>query len=169
MVCRSLCDVAERFFDPRPVRFAERVATFLVVAPISVFLLSKDYPWTYSPPSEWLIPMVMLGWSFGFLFGAGRTKIDTYRITIEILAVVILFPLLVLLSLATAPFGSDTALLAPLLEFTAESTPPGEFAVVQMPSTEELGMAHSAPYKNEHVLRQIGSWIIQRRDESNTT
>jgi hypothetical protein len=80
-------------------------------------------------------------------------------------------PLLVLLTLITlvsAPFGLDTALLAPKFEITAEATPPGKVTVFELSSEVATSLWHSAPYGSQEAFREITSWIRSLRSDLTT-
>jgi hypothetical protein len=75
--------------------------------------------------------------------------------------------LIVLLSIVTAPFGFDAALLAGLFELSAETTPPGNFNVFQLsPDTVSQGLQHGLPYSDAAALDIIVNWISGYRTKA---
>lgn len=75
--------------------------------------------------------------------------------------------LLMPVSLLLMPFGPEAILIAPLMELSAEVSPPGSSTLGQFnPSNRSVGLFHSAAYADKQVIDAIGQWIneIIRRD-----
>jgi hypothetical protein len=73
----------------------------------------------------------------------------------------LLIPIVLLLSVFSAPFGLDTMLSATLFEFSAESSPPGTYKVTQT-DAKAIGLSHSSPYSNVELLKKLADFVISR-------
>lgn len=76
----------------------------------------------------------------------------------------VLLGLLVLVTIISFPFGLDTALLSPVFEISAETSPPGRFTTVQLSDCESNGLWHSSSHESEETSREIASWIAHVQD-----
>jgi hypothetical protein len=105
--------------------------------------------------SGWAFVLLSVAFGIGFLFeGIGLLAIGTVGL-----------PLLIgiaAITIASSPFGIDTALLAPLFEISAESTPPGRFTTLELSDEQTKGLWHSTSYESEEAFREIASWIKTR-------
>jgi len=70
-----------------------------------------------------------------------------------------LLALATLITIVSFPFGLDTALLAPLFEVSAETTPPGKATIVELSAELAGGLWHSSPYGSAEAFHEIALWI----------
>jgi hypothetical protein len=151
-------------FDQRMTRLQR----FLIFLPLSLagiaaiwamYLLGRS-------PSDPLLPwaglLVVVGTLFLFppnLFPLFNSLLTMIGSLLEFIAGALLLPVIVLLSVVTAPFGIDAGLLAAFFELSAETTPPGSFEVFQLHDSISPGLRHSLTYSDDATLHAIVKWI----------
>jgi len=88
----------------------------------------------------------------------------TISILITAVAGTLLVIILTLIAIVSSPFGLDAALLTPVFEVSAETTPPGKVTLLEISTPLTQGLWHSTPYGSEEAFREIVSWIRNRRE-----
>src|SRR5439155_10946883 len=113
--------------------------------------------------SGWLnVVLFCCSFLVGWFFLLGRVGVEFFAGLIQVLYLALLIPLLLLCSVFSTPFGIDAALVASLVEFSAETTPAGTFRVISLRAPTAHGLWHSLPYSDPEALNAIVEWINER-------
>jgi hypothetical protein len=106
--------------------------------------------------------LMLAGLLFVLPYVVSAPYLVTAGFLLQVVAGSLLLPVIIFLSLVTAPFGIDAGLLAGIFELSAETTPPGNFSVFQIQDSLLPGLRHSLTYGDDATLDAIVNWIVSR-------
>lgn len=138
------------------LRQAARMASF----PNKLAARIVEYPYPGFPGSNHngLTNFVLAG-IMVILFPMSLPLLPVY-LSLRTLMAIATFPLVLFGAVSSVAFGRDVPPVAPLLNISAEWTPPGDWSVTLLSGDgDRRGLRHSV-YEDERAVKQIADWII---------
>jgi hypothetical protein len=63
-------------------------------------------------------------------------------------------------ALMCLPFGIPVRLCAPLLDFSVEAAPHGEWTILQLPPLQARGLRHGVTHEHPQVAVHVARWLL---------
>jgi hypothetical protein len=158
----KLSDAGKRLGEWHGRRILARIT--LVLGAVSVALWIHSCAIDHLSKAEEGASILAVGLACGglLLLLVVPRMMESVSASIQFAVSICLAPIGAVVAILHLPFGIEATIFGLALEITAETTPPGQWHVLQMRDDTTHGLAHSSTYATSEAIHSISTWISTR-------